>query len=319
METIIGVVSKDEPRKEKEKLIMIQAITKTGGRASREIFSLALTVVLVAAALVLLASPPALAATSVVQDTDREHTQYGTWTFNETPGASGGWTASTRTAGSTADLKFRGTRVAWKTITYEGGGITDVFLDNKKVSSFDGYSTGDPQFDVTGFSKRGLSDRRHTLSLLATGTKRPGTSGDVFSIVDRFVVGSTTIEENSLKVAYDGWAGKANSRASGGTYRQGSSQSLGATCGLFRGPQIDLITAKGPARGMARVRVQDISTQTWVKDFTVDLHSSKVEWQHHVPVTGLDQNKLHKLEVTSVDGTPVVFDGCEGTFVGPLN
>lgn len=319
MEMIVGVI-KDEQRKEKEKPIMAQATTtKMGGRARSEILSLALAMVLVAGALVFLASRPALAATSVVQDADREHTQYGTWTFNETPGASGGWTASTGTAGSTADLKFRGTRVAWKTITYEGGGITDVFLDDKKVSSFDGYSTGDPQFDVTGFSKRGLSDRRHTLSLLATGTKRPGTVGDVFSIVDRFVVGSTTIEENSLKVAYDGWAGKANSRASGGTYRQGSSQSLGATCGLFRGPQIDLITAKGPTRGMARVRVQDISTQTWVKDLQVDLHSSKVEWQHHVPVTGLDQNKLHKLEVTSGDGTPVVFDGCEGTFVGPLN
>ena len=293
--------------------------SKTGGRARREILSVALAVALAAAALILLASPPALAATSVVQDTDREHTQYGTWMFSEDPGASGGWMATTRTAGSTADLKFRGARVAWKTFTYEGGGITDVFLDNKKVSSFDGYSTGDPQYDVTGFSKRGLSDRRHTLKLLATGTKRPGTFGDVFSTVDRFQVGGATIEENSLKVAYDGWAGKANSRASGGTYRQGSSQTLGATCGLFRGSQIDLVTAKGPTRGMARVRVQEISTQAWVQDFQVDLHSSKVEWQHHVPVTGLDPNKTKKLEVTSADGTPVVFDGCEGTFVGRLN
>ncbi len=265
------------------------------------------------------ASPPALAAPSVVQDTDREHTQYGTWTFNENPSASGGWEASTRTAGSTVGLKFKASRLTWKTITYEGGGITDVFLDRKKVSSFDGYSTGDPQYDVTGFSKRGLSDRRHNLRLLATGTKRPGTFGDVFSIVDRFVVGGTTIEENSLKVTYDGWAGKANSRASGGTYRQGSSQSLGATCGMFRGPQVDLITATGPTRGVARVRVQDVSTNAWVQDLQVDLHSSTVEWQHHVPVTNLDPNKLYRLEVTSGDNTPVVFDGCEGTFVGRLN
>lgn len=318
METIIGTVIKDEPRK--EKLIMARATTsKTGGRARREILSLALAVAFVAAALVLLASPPALAATSVVQDTDREHTQYGTWMFSEDPGASGGWMATTRTPGSTAALKFRDTRVAWKTITYEGGGITDVFLDGKNVSSFDGYSTGYTQYDMTGFSKRGLSDSRHTLNLLATGTKRPGTFGDVFSTVDRFLVGGATIEEDSLKVAYDGWAGKANSRTSGGTYRQGKSQTLGATCGHFRGPQIDLITAKGPTHGTARVRVQDHTTQAWVQDFQADLHSSKVEWQHHVPVTGLDPNKLYKLEVTSDDGTPVVFDGCEGTFVGRLN
>jgi len=218
METIIEVVIKDEPRKEKEKLIMAQTTTsKTGGRARREILSLALAVTFVAAALVLLASTPALAATSVVQDTDREHTQYGTWMFSEDPGASGGWMATTRTAGSTAALKFKASRVAWKTITYDGGGITDVFLDRKKVSSFDGYSTGDPQYDVTGFSSRGSSDGRHTLELLATGTKRPGTFGDVFSTVDRFLVGGASIEEDSLKVTYDGWAGKANSRASGGT------------------------------------------------------------------------------------------------------
>jgi hypothetical protein len=170
-----------------------------------------------------------------------------------------------------------------------------------------------------GFSSRGSSDRRHTLELLATGTKRPGTFGDVFSTVDRFLMGGVSIEENSLKMTYDGWAGKANSRASGGTYRQGSSQTLGADCGVFHGPQIDLITAMGPTRGTARVRVQGHSTQAWVQDFTVDLHSSKVEWQHHVPVTGLNPNKLYKLEVTSGDGTPVVFDGCEGNFVGRLN
>ena len=49
--------------------------------------------------------------------------------------------AVTYTAGSTATLKFKGTRIAWKTLTYHGGGITDVFLDGKKVASFDGYSS----------------------------------------------------------------------------------------------------------------------------------------------------------------------------------
>jgi len=164
----------------------------------------------------------------------------------------------------------------------------------------------------------GLTEGTHTLKLLATGTKRPGTFGDVFSIVDRFLVG-VTLEEDSTKITYDGWAGKANARASRGTYRQGKSKTLGATCGTFRGPQIDLITAKDPTRGTARVRVQDPSTETWVRDFQVDLSSRRVEWQYFVSVIELDPNKTYRLEVTSDDDAPIVFDGCAGTVVGRLN
>ena len=63
---------------------MAQATTTSipASRARRTIFSLALAATLVTVALVVLAVPPALAATSIVQDTDREHTQYGTWAFS---------------------------------------------------------------------------------------------------------------------------------------------------------------------------------------------------------------------------------------------
>lgn len=43
------------------------------------------------AALVVLASFPALAAVSAVQDADRGHTQYGRWMFTQEAGAPGGW------------------------------------------------------------------------------------------------------------------------------------------------------------------------------------------------------------------------------------
>jgi hypothetical protein len=134
--------------------------------------------------------------------------------------------------------------------------------------------------------------------------------------VDRFLVG-VTLKEDSTKITYDGWAGKANAGASEGTYRQGKSKTLGATCGTFRRPQIDPITAKDPTCGTARV--QDLSTETWVRDFQVDLSSRRVEWQYFVSVIELDPNKTYRLEVTSDDDAPIVFDGCAGTVVGRLN
>ena len=78
-------------------------------------------------------------------------------------------------------------------------------------------------------------------------------------------------------------------------------------------------TAKDPTCGTARVRVQDLSTETWVRDFQVDLSSRRVEWQYFVSVIELDPNKTYRLEVTSDDDAPIVFDGCAGTVVGRLN
>ena len=277
--------------------------------------------VLVAAALVVLASSPALAAISTVQDTGREHTQYGRRMFTQDPGASGGWESTSRTPGATAILRFKGTSVAWKTLVYDGGGVTDVFLDGRKVASFDSYSETQ-RYNTTGFSRRGLSEGKHALKLVVTGTRGPGAPpGDVWSVLDRFVVDGATVEESSRKISYDGWKTSAGAGASGGTYRQGVSQTSGARCGLFSGStQIDLITAKGPTRGTATVRALDTSTNNSVaKEVTVDLHAPSVEWQHTVPVTGLQSNKTYILEIVSADGTPVVFDGCVGTVAGPVN
>lgn len=56
------------------------------------------------------------------------------------------------------------------------------------------------------------------------------------------------------------------------------------------------------------MRASGISTNnSLAAEATVDLHAPKVEWQHVVPVTGLQANKTSTLEV--------VFDGC----VGPVS
>ena len=159
----------------------------------------------------------------------------------------------------------------------------------------------------------------HTLKLVVTGQKRPGTFGDIFTILDRIVVDGKTIQEDSCKISYDGWSVMTNSKASVGAYHQSKSQTLGARCGMFSGPEIGLITATGPTRGMARVRVKDTFTGNWVRNELVNLNSPTTEWQHVEKVTGLESNKNYILEVISDDGTPVVFDGCTGNLNGAIN
>jgi hypothetical protein len=276
--------------------------------------------VLVAAALVVLAGSPALAAISTVQETDREHTQYGRWMFTQDPAGSGGWETTSRTPGATATLRFKGSMVAWKTLTYDGGGVTDVFLDGKKVTSFDVYSSTQ-HYDVTGFSRKGLARGNHTLKLVVTGTRGPGAPpGDVWSILDRFVVDGATIEENSRKISYDGWEDVGQRR---GFRRDLPSGRLGdVRREMWPAPR------GSPARPDHRQRTYawdghgpalDTFDNSVAAEVTVNLHAPKVEWQHAVPITGLQASKTYILEVVSADGAPVVFDGCVGPVSGPVN
>ena len=148
--------------------------TSKSVRSRKAMLSLAVAAV-VAATLIVLASRPAFAAVSTAEDTEREFTQYGNWMFTRDSGASGGRESTTREPGAFAVLKFKGASGVWKTITYDGGGITDVFLDEKKVASFDGYSTTQ-QNNVTGFSRKDLPKGKHTLKLVVSGKKHPGRS-----------------------------------------------------------------------------------------------------------------------------------------------
>ena len=174
---------------------------------------------------------------------------------------------------------------------------------------------------MTGFSRRGLTEGTHTLKLVVTGTRGPSAPpGDVWSVIDRFVVDGATVEENSRKISYDGWKTSASTGASGGTYRQGTSETFGARCGLLHGdPQLGLITARGPTRGLATVRALDTFDSSVDAEVTVNLHAPKVEWQHVVPVSGLQANKTYILEVVSAACAPVVFECCVGPGSGSIN
>ena len=55
----------------------------------------------------------------------------------------------------------------------------------------------------------------------------------------------------------------------------------------FRGPQVDLITAKGSTRGQVTVKVIDASTITVAKTVTLNLNAPTVQWQARQSIPGL--------------------------------
>lgn len=208
--------------------------------------------------------------------------------------------------GSTATFTFTGTSVTWKTLKTPISGKADVFLDGEKVRTFDGYASSD-QFGVTGYAATGLANTRHTLKLVVTGTKNAA-SDDYYVDVDRFLVGSTSYEEDHPSVAYDTWRGLRSNLASGGAYRESSSQDYAAFSPYFVGSKVTLVTATGPSRGTVALEVRDGNTDELVDSSTVNLSSPTVSWGVERSVTGLDPSRVYYLAVYSLDGKPVVYD-----------
>lgn len=249
----------------------------------------------------------------VQDDSTDDRLSYGGWFYYGSAGLSGEWGAGTNRKGARATFKFTGSNVAWKTAKHPVAGRSNVYLDGKKVKTFDGYAPSN-EFDVTAYEKTGLPNTAHTLELVNTGTKNVSSAG-TFTDIDRFVVNGRSFEHNSTKIAYGPWRGGVSDKASGGTYRVSSSRTEPLIFGYVYGPHFDLVTATGPGFGKALVEVYHRYVPGWqdgkfVKRALVDLRASKPHWQVVWRVAGLDPTRTEQYMVTiaSYDGRPVVFD-----------
>jgi hypothetical protein len=88
-----------------------------------------------------------------------------------------------------ATLTFTGTGVRWIGARGPQTGIANVFLDDDFVQSVDTFASNPPehpeQIQATLFSRSGLADGPHTLTIEVTGTKNPGSAGSAI-VVDAF-------------------------------------------------------------------------------------------------------------------------------------
>ena len=183
-------------------------------------------------------------------------------------------------------------------------------IDGVHVGTFDLFDTS-PHWNVRR-SFGGLTNGPHTLVLEVLRTKNAGASGTNV-VVDAFVVGGNTTQDNGSGVQYNDWRGVSKTTASGGTYR--SNGKVGSVVRLtFKGTRVNWITAKGPAFGKAAVYIDGLFKGTF------DLYSRTSQWQVEIPFPGLGAGN-HTIEVRQVGsrnassmGTDVVVDA----FAGPI-
>jgi hypothetical protein len=153
-------------------------------------------------------------------------------------------------------------------------GFAQVTIDGKNKGTFDLYSPT-AQWSVQQ-TFGGLANKSHTLVVQVLEQKNKSASDtnvvvDAF-VVDGFIVGGKTTQDNDPSVSYDSWIGGLSPRASRGSYRYSAAQNALASL-TFTGDSVNWITAMGPAYGQAQVSIDGNVVDT------PDLYAATQQWQ----------------------------------------
>ena len=238
--------------------------------------------------------------------------QYDDWRGVVDPNASGGSYRVSNVVGSASGIgsfSFSGTAVTWVSLKGPDQGKAQVSIDGASQGIFDMYSST-VQYNIQQtFS--GLANARHTLTVKVGGAKNTSSS-DFNVVVDAFVVGSTTTQDNDVGLQFNNWQGGSNANASGSTFRQDGASGADARL-TFSGTSISWVSALGPKYGQATVLMDGVSQGT------VDLFAVTQQWQVTFTYAGLNAGP-HTIEVKplgtknpSSGGTSVVVDAFSST------
>ncbi len=264
---------------------------------------LALTVTALFSAASMSAAP---AQSPTIQDNSTAVT-IGNWYGDKNTHYNGGVARYSDTINDTAQFTFSGTSLKWVTRKGPFDGKANVLIDGISKGTFDLYAaTTQYKYSLT-FS--GLTNKKHTFTIQVVTPNPASTFGEV--VVDAFIVGSTTVQENSLQINYDGWADVSNTNASGGSYHVSSSTTAYIYFYNFNATQsYTWITATGPSYGEAQVTIDGFVS------YTVDLYSPTQQWKvaktfsmpagpssHTISIHPLGQKNA------ASTGTKVVVDG----------
>ncbi|MGZ8637284.1 MAG: hypothetical protein ACXWX2_09975, partial [Actinomycetota bacterium] len=167
-----------------------------------------------------------------------------------------------REPGATASFAFSGRSVTWYTATGPAMGRANVFLDGRRLGTFDQYAPG-PAFRVArSFTK--LDRGEHLLTVRVLGTAAASAT-DAQVVVDAFGVGNDVVANPELGQA---WGTVKAANASGGT--AAASALGGASVELsFSGTGVDWITARSRDQGRAEIYVDGALLRT-VDNFARD-------------------------------------------------
>jgi len=215
----------------------------------------------------------------------------------------------TTTAGDKLTLTFRGTSVTWQGGHGPDGGIANVQVDGGPVTPVDTYGPTQ-KFQEIMFSKTGLADATHTLTITVTDQKNPASIGtrifvDAFDVTTpgrRFQEDDTLPNSQIAATTYTGtWSRNVNR-----TWSEGAAQRADAAGSIarftFTGTGVSYIGVQKNSIGPVIIRLDGVSKG----QFDNFLKSPIEAYAHAIfSIDGLSPGQ-HTLEVESVSGTAFI-------------
>ncbi|PYR28976.1 MAG: hypothetical protein DMF98_01355 [Acidobacteria bacterium] len=174
--------------------------------------------------------------------------------FDTSRAWSAGIAALSTTTGAQATISFTGTGISWIGARGPQTGKARVTLDGVVFPPIDTYSAAE-QIQAEIFTKQGLADTSHTLTVEVTGEQNAASTSPLI-VVDAFEVtmSGTRHQDTDPAIAYGpNWIQDNRDKA----YSEGASaesHTVGAQATItFTGTGIRWIGARGPQCGMARI------------------------------------------------------------------
>lgn len=244
--------------------------------------------------------------TTVYSDANANLAWSGLWAKVSLKGAFGGSIRRTRTPGSQVVVRFNGTGVSVIGTKASSYGKSAVAIDGKSVGTIDYYSAKTVNRQKL-FSRTGLTDGEHTLTITPVKSRNSRSSGYGASL-DRIVVTGGALlkaappvqryEESGGRVGeLGGWTTEALNEASGGS--RISNTRRGAKVVVdFIGTGIDWVGSTGPSAGSAKVSIDGGSPVTVSLDTSTTAHQAVVFSR-----AGLSATRSHRLVIEVVGPT----------------
>jgi hypothetical protein len=291
---------------------------------------------IVGAALVVVVGQPALASTTVIQDTNQGtgtgQVQFSanwnlcTTTCSKAPDNSYRWTS---TAGSTATVRFTGHQISLFGVKEPWSNIATVSIDGGATVDVDFYANPATSTVVQVYASPTLTEATHTLVLTMTSRRNPSSSGGSAITFDRAEVqagtppATSTIQDTAVgtTVGHVQYTGASWTHCGGcSVSTPDNSYYYGYTIGdsftvRFHGTQVGVYAPTDNHGGIANVTVDGSAAGT-VNFYTAGTPANGLRWTS-ATLASADHTVVFTISSsTSSDAHVVLFDRAEVTDSG---
>ena len=197
------------------------------------------------------------------EQSDRRVVFTGSWETSEAALVSRDTHLLASGGGSSVTVPFRGSEIAWVGSRGPASGLAEVLLDGASLGTVDLYSSLEiPQAVV--WSRTGLADTYHTLTIRVLGTKSTASVGtevsvDAFDVVGALQeAGTRRFEQDDSRVSWSaGWSDNTLYWMSGRDYRY--TRTAGSSVTIpFNGTSLAVIGERYSSYGQASVYVDGV-------------------------------------------------------------